>query len=323
MPAAAGWSRASPGDAAARWPNPDRGRRSSDDGFAPTLADPGGQCQWESLPARGAGRRPPPPPGRARPGRGSRRLGLEILVSSSIPSSSPASGARRNPTAPSAPRTPLSGRSCRASTRSATGPTATRRSRRRPPPPPCCARSPPDRIAAFLDAYAGRIEARKAEIVDVAHAETGLPKAPRLADVELPRTTAQLRQAAAAAREGSWALPTIDTKLNIRSVFASIGPGLGLRTEQLSVRLQQRRGRRLRGRDRRGQPRDREGQQLAPRHDAAVGRGGARRGHRGGPAARHRAAHLPHEPRGRRAARRRPAHGRDGLYRQPLGGPAS
>jgi NADP-dependent aldehyde dehydrogenase len=84
--------------------------------------------------------------------------------------------------------------------------------------------SPPDAIAALLDAYAGRIEARKAEIVDLAHAETGLPKAPRLADVELPRTTGQLRQAATAAREGSWALPTIDTRLNIRSVFAPIGP---------------------------------------------------------------------------------------------------
>jgi NADP-dependent aldehyde dehydrogenase len=84
--------------------------------------------------------------------------------------------------------------------------------------------SAPDKIAAFLDAYAGRIEARKAEIVDMAHAETGLPKAPRLADVELPRTTAQLRQAATAAREGSWALPTVDTKLNIRSLFAAIGP---------------------------------------------------------------------------------------------------
>ena len=51
-----------------------------------------------------------------------------------------------------------------------------------------------------------------------------LPGAPRLKDVELPRTTSQLRQAAAAAREGSWALPTIDTKLNIRSCLASIGP---------------------------------------------------------------------------------------------------
>jgi len=84
--------------------------------------------------------------------------------------------------------------------------------------------SPPDTIAAFLEAYAGRIEARKAELVEMAHAETGLPKAPRLADVELPRTTGQLRQAAAAARDGSWALPTIDSKAGIRSVLAAIGP---------------------------------------------------------------------------------------------------
>jgi acyl-CoA reductase-like NAD-dependent aldehyde dehydrogenase len=47
-----------------------------------------------------------------------------------------------------------------------------------------------------------------------------------LAEVELPRTTNQLRQAAAAALEGSWALPTIDTKLNIRSTLAPLGPVL-------------------------------------------------------------------------------------------------
>ncbi|HWA99852.1 MAG TPA: aldehyde dehydrogenase (NADP(+)), partial [Pirellulales bacterium] len=57
-----------------------------------------------------------------------------------------------------------------------------------------------------------------------AAAETGLARKPRLADVELPRTTGQLRQAAAAAVEGSWALPTIDTKLNIRSRYAPLGP---------------------------------------------------------------------------------------------------
>ena len=57
-----------------------------------------------------------------------------------------------------------------------------------------------------------------------AHLETAYPKSPRLADVELPRTTSQLRQAAAAAREGSWALPTLDTKLNIRSCHAPLGP---------------------------------------------------------------------------------------------------
>ena len=84
--------------------------------------------------------------------------------------------------------------------------------------------SPPDPIARFLTRFAERIEARAGELVELAHRETALPKAPRLADVELPRTTGQLRQAAAAALEGSWALPTIDTKLNIRSMLAPLGP---------------------------------------------------------------------------------------------------
>jgi 2,5-dioxopentanoate dehydrogenase len=82
----------------------------------------------------------------------------------------------------------------------------------------------PDRLAQFLTRYAERIEARRTEIVETAHQETSLPKSPRLNDVELPRTTGQLRQAAAAALEGSWALPTIDTTPNIRSRFAAIGP---------------------------------------------------------------------------------------------------
>jgi NADP-dependent aldehyde dehydrogenase len=86
--------------------------------------------------------------------------------------------------------------------------------------------TPAETIAKFLTRFAERIEARKTEIVGAAHAETALPKAPRLGEVELPRTTNQLRQAAAAALEGSWALPTIDTKLNIRSTFAAIGPVL-------------------------------------------------------------------------------------------------
>ncbi len=58
----------------------------------------------------------------------------------------------------------------------------------------------------------------------MAHAETGLPASPRLAEVELPRTVNQLRLAAAAAREGSWQHATIDTKANIRSRYAPIGP---------------------------------------------------------------------------------------------------
>jgi alpha-ketoglutaric semialdehyde dehydrogenase len=85
-------------------------------------------------------------------------------------------------------------------------------------------RTPPEAIAQFLTQFADRIDAAKAALVEMAHVETALPKAPRLGDVELPRTTGQLRQAAAAAVEGSWTLPTIDTKNQIRSWFEPIGP---------------------------------------------------------------------------------------------------
>ena len=84
---------------------------------------------------------------------------------------------------------------------------------------------PVENIAHFLELYAGRIEAARAALVDMAHIESALPKKPRLDEVELPRTVNQLRQAAAAAREGSWALPTIDTKAGIRSMYAALeGP---------------------------------------------------------------------------------------------------
>jgi 2,5-dioxopentanoate dehydrogenase len=83
---------------------------------------------------------------------------------------------------------------------------------------------PAAKLAEFLEAFAGRMEARKDELVQVANQETALPIAPRLAGGELPRTTDQLRQAAAAARDGSWALPTIDAKNNIRSMLGPIGP---------------------------------------------------------------------------------------------------
>lgn len=82
----------------------------------------------------------------------------------------------------------------------------------------------PDRIAAFLDDYAARIDSSGAELSALASLETALPVEPRLAKVELPRTSGQLRQAAAAARSGSWAMPTIDTKLNIRSCYEPLGP---------------------------------------------------------------------------------------------------
>jgi NADP-dependent aldehyde dehydrogenase len=81
-----------------------------------------------------------------------------------------------------------------------------------------------ERIATFLEAFAARIESAADELVRMAHLETALAISPRLSGNELPRTTNQLRQAAAAARDGSWAVPTIDTKQNIRSVLEPIGP---------------------------------------------------------------------------------------------------
>lgn len=79
-------------------------------------------------------------------------------------------------------------------------------------------------VVAFLRRFAERLEARAGEIIDRAHLETGLPKSPRLTDAEMPRTVGQLRQAAAAAEEGSWTLPTIDVKGGIRSYYAPLGP---------------------------------------------------------------------------------------------------
>ena len=78
-------------------------------------------------------------------------------------------------------------------------------------------------IADFLDGYAERIEANADALVEMAALETGLPRAPRLRNVELPRTTNQLRQAAAVVRERSWIHATIDTKTNIRSMYAPMG----------------------------------------------------------------------------------------------------
>jgi len=83
---------------------------------------------------------------------------------------------------------------------------------------------PGSRLAEFLERYAARLESRAAELVAVAHAETGLPVKPRLADVEMPRTLDQLRQAAASAREGTWRMAMIDRATNIRAAAFGLGP---------------------------------------------------------------------------------------------------
>ncbi len=84
--------------------------------------------------------------------------------------------------------------------------------------------SSPEQIARFLERYADLIDEHQADLAATAHTETALPVSPRLADVEIPRTSNQLRSAATAAREGSWTQATIDTATGIRAYFAGIGP---------------------------------------------------------------------------------------------------
>jgi 2,5-dioxopentanoate dehydrogenase len=86
------------------------------------------------------------------------------------------------------------------------------------------ARLPGGALAAFLERYAERIEARAGEFVAAAHTETGLALKPRLVDVEMPRTLDQLRQAAACAREGTWRMAMIDRAKNVRAAASGLGP---------------------------------------------------------------------------------------------------
>jgi NADP-dependent aldehyde dehydrogenase len=84
---------------------------------------------------------------------------------------------------------------------------------------------PREKLARFLEKYADLVDERQDRISETASLESALPVSPRLKDVELPRTTGQLRQAAAAVRERSWTLPTIDTASNIRSMYGPLeGP---------------------------------------------------------------------------------------------------
>jgi NADP-dependent aldehyde dehydrogenase len=81
----------------------------------------------------------------------------------------------------------------------------------------------PNKLAEFLELYADNLESRTDELIETANLETALPKEPRLKNVELPRTTNQLRKAAIAAKELTWCNAAIDTATNIRSKFGTIG----------------------------------------------------------------------------------------------------
>lgn len=81
----------------------------------------------------------------------------------------------------------------------------------------------PADIAAFLRGFADRIDAEAQQLAELAHAETALPVAPRLLDVEIPRTTNQLRLAAVAAETGAWRQPVVDADTGLGSVFGPLG----------------------------------------------------------------------------------------------------
>lgn len=84
--------------------------------------------------------------------------------------------------------------------------------------------TPPEAIAAFLESYAQRIDDAAPQLAELASLETGLPVSPRLLDVEAPRTSGQLRQAAAAARSGVWREPVHDEALNLHTCYGPLGP---------------------------------------------------------------------------------------------------
>lgn len=80
--------------------------------------------------------------------------------------------------------------------------------------------------ATFLEKYADLIDANADSLAAIAQQETALPAENRYKAVEIPRTTNQIRQAAAQARSLDYQAATIDSKLNIRSCLEPIGPVL-------------------------------------------------------------------------------------------------
>ena len=82
---------------------------------------------------------------------------------------------------------------------------------------------PGEKIAAFLEAYASLIEQNAEHLAAKANEETALPAPTRFVGGEIPRTVNQLQQAAAAARDGGWSMPTIDTGSGLRSKLGPLG----------------------------------------------------------------------------------------------------
>lgn len=80
-------------------------------------------------------------------------------------------------------------------------------------------------VARFLERFADGLVDRGEAVCEKAAAETGLAFSPRLHDVELPRTTRQLRLAADESRARRWTQPTVSPETRIASMLRPI-PGV-------------------------------------------------------------------------------------------------
>ena len=95
-----------------------------------------------------------------------------------------------------------------------------------------------ERLAAFLDDYAARIEGAADALVAMAHSETAYPVAPRLKSVELPRTTNQLRQAAALGALRDFRGVRAEHSPGLLAVLLVLGPGVPFPQRPVHAELQ-------------------------------------------------------------------------------------
>lgn len=82
---------------------------------------------------------------------------------------------------------------------------------------------PIGRRVQFFELFAGAIDRDREELAAAAHLETALPVSPRLLDVEIPRTTRQLRMAADVLRGDAWRGQVADQAADLLSEFHPLG----------------------------------------------------------------------------------------------------
>ena len=156
----------------------------------------------------------------------------------------------------------------------------------------------------------------------MANQETALPASPRLEDNELPRTTSQLRQAAAAAREGARGPCRRSTPSTTSArCCGPIGPVAVFGPNNFPFAFNSVAGGDFAAAIAAGNPVIAKANTRIPARRGCWPKKPSPAVASDRPAGGDRAAHLSHQPRRRRAAGRRPADRRHRLHRQPHAGP--